>query len=59
VIVFVWWDGQRHRLTVGQAGRDGIEAGKPYRCIDGRIVPEDRKARLAAHAKRMGVEVKP
>ena len=41
VVIFFWWDSRsgRRRLAVGAVGKDGIEPGKPYRCVDGKIIP--------------------
>ena len=33
-----WWDGERRRLAVGYVGEDGIEAGKPYVVVNGKLV---------------------
>jgi hypothetical protein len=32
-----WYDGERCRIAVGHVGEDGIEAGKKYRCENGKF----------------------
>jgi hypothetical protein len=36
-LIFRWHDGNRVRFVVAYVGEDGIEAGKPYRCADGKV----------------------
>jgi hypothetical protein len=38
MIAFKWWDGKRWNIAVGAVGQDGIEKGKPYHIVGGKIV---------------------